>query len=112
MTLPDVVLSGDGAATKGFESAPIVLIEYEDFECPYCRVLETTVMPAIAVKYIASARLRVVFRHLPLVRMERPAPISCSTTIARLRAGSACRARQIVDFATRADSFAHGSTVG
>jgi protein-disulfide isomerase len=48
---------------RGLLTAPAILTEYGDFECPYCgdayRVLET-----IRAKY--QERLAIVFRHYPL----------------------------------------------
>ena len=53
----------EGDHVRGSLSAPVVLTEYGDFECPYCgeayRVFET-----IRAKY--QERLALVFRHYPL----------------------------------------------
>ena len=49
--------------TAGPDSAPVTLVEYGDYECPYCRMAYVnlkTVRPALA------GRLRFVFRNLPL----------------------------------------------
>jgi protein-disulfide isomerase len=54
---------GEGDHVRGSLTAPVVLTEYGDFECPYCgdayRVLET-----VRAKY--QDRLALVFRHYPL----------------------------------------------
>jgi protein-disulfide isomerase len=50
---------------RGLEDAPL-LIEYGDFECPYCAVLH-----ARLEKHIERAPLRHVFRHFP-VRSAHP----------------------------------------
>jgi cyclophilin family peptidyl-prolyl cis-trans isomerase/protein-disulfide isomerase len=46
----------------GSESAAVTLIEYSDFQCPYCAAL-TTVLDRILTEYPQD--VRVVFRHFP-----------------------------------------------
>ena len=50
---------------RGSESAPVTLVEYGDFECPYCGVAYPVVQE-LARKY--GEKLRVVFRSFPLVQ--------------------------------------------
>lgn len=45
------------------KDAPIVLVEYSDFECPYCTRGYSTVMELL-VKY--SGKIGFVYKHLPL----------------------------------------------
>ena len=47
----------------GPETAPITIVEFSDFQCPYCsRVVPT--IKEIAARY--PEQVRIVFRHLPL----------------------------------------------
>jgi protein-disulfide isomerase len=48
---------------RGKDSAKVTLIEYSDFQCPYCVRHEDT-MKAIAQKYPND--VRIVYRHFPL----------------------------------------------
>jgi protein-disulfide isomerase len=48
---------------RGNPDAPVTLVEYGDFECPYCGVAYPAVK-ALEAKY--GDRLRVVFRSFPL----------------------------------------------
>ncbi len=48
---------------KGPENAKVTLVEYSDFECPYCAKHKETV-DQIVEKY--GNQVRVVFRHFPL----------------------------------------------
>ena len=48
---------------RGNPGAPVTLVEYGDFECPYCGVAYPAVK-ALEAKY--GDRLRVVFRSFPL----------------------------------------------
>jgi protein-disulfide isomerase len=52
-----------GSPAKGPENAPVTIVEFSDFQCPYC----SRVIPAIdeAVK-VYGDQVRVVFRQFPL----------------------------------------------
>ncbi len=49
---------------KGLDDAPVTLVEYADFECPYCG---ETVGVIDGVQRLMGDRLRYVFRHFPLI---------------------------------------------
>lgn len=48
---------------RGPKDAPITLVEYSDFQCPYCARGYTTVM-SLLEKY--KTKIRFVYKHLPL----------------------------------------------
>jgi protein-disulfide isomerase len=54
---------GDPRASRGHDSASVVLTEFSDFQCPYCREAQT-VLHRILDEYPDQVRLE--FRHLPL----------------------------------------------
>ncbi len=47
----------------GAKNAPVTLIEFSDFECPYCRVLHPTIGQALEE---FDGKIRFVYKHLPL----------------------------------------------
>jgi protein-disulfide isomerase len=49
--------------SKGPADAPVVLIEFSDYQCPFCKRAEPTVLE-ILQKYPTQVRL--VYRHMPL----------------------------------------------
>jgi protein-disulfide isomerase len=55
-----------GIAVLGDADAPITIVEFSDFQCPYCRrhVLQT--LPKIVATYVDSGRARYVFKDFPL----------------------------------------------
>ncbi len=56
---------------RGNPDAPVTLVEYGDFECPYCALAYPTVK-ALEAKY--GERLRVVFRSFPLQQHPHAGP--------------------------------------
>ena len=52
---------------KGPPDAPVTLVEFADFECPYCG---QAYRELARVERVAGERLRFVFRHFPLTQMH------------------------------------------
>jgi protein-disulfide isomerase len=65
------VPAGEGRPSLGPEDAPITVVEFSDFQCPYCAKLAPTIH-ALAERH---GDVRVVFRQLPLEfhALARPA---------------------------------------
>jgi Na+/H+ antiporter NhaA len=57
---------------RGPMNAPVTLVEYGDFECPYCGQAETVVRELLA----GTGDLRYVFRHLPLTDVHQHAQLA------------------------------------
>jgi protein-disulfide isomerase len=57
-----VEVAADGPA-KGPEQAPVTIIEFSDFECPYCKRVVPT-LDQIDEKF--GEQVRIVYRHYPL----------------------------------------------
>jgi protein-disulfide isomerase len=51
------------AASIGDSGAPITIVEFSDFQCPFCRESQPTIKNILQTY---SHRVRLVFRHLPL----------------------------------------------
>jgi protein-disulfide isomerase len=54
---------GEGDHIAGPDHAPVTLVEYGDFECPYCGMAHPIVK---AARRKLGDRMRFVFRHFPL----------------------------------------------
>ena len=50
----------------GSENAPVTMVEFSDYQCPFCRRFATTVFPTIKREYIDTGKVRYVFRDFPL----------------------------------------------
>lgn len=60
---PRVQVATDDDASKGPGTAPVTIVEFSDFQCPYCARAET-VVDEVVKKY--GDRVRVVYRDYPL----------------------------------------------
>jgi protein-disulfide isomerase len=69
----NVVLSIDGYPSKGSQSAKLVLIEFTDFQCPFCGRHFQQTSPQIARNYIDTGRVRYVVRDFPLESIHKDA---------------------------------------
>lgn len=54
----------------GLEDAPVVVVEYGDFQCPFCKQFVTTVSPQIKQDFVDTGQVRFVFRHLAFIGPE------------------------------------------
>jgi protein-disulfide isomerase len=57
--------TADDPLAIGRQDAPVVLIEYEDFRCPFCGVFARDTMPQLA-KYVDDGTLRIEWRDFPV----------------------------------------------
>jgi len=55
-----------GGYVLGQNDAPVTLVEYTDFQCPFCRRFHDQVFPGLKKKYIDTGKLRYISRDLPL----------------------------------------------
>jgi protein-disulfide isomerase len=80
----NVSLTVDEKQIGGNREASVVLIEFADYECPYCRDFASSTMKQIEHDYIDSRRIGFVFSDLPL---ESVHPHAFSAALAALCAG-------------------------
>ena len=59
-------VSIDDDPILGNENAPLTLIEFSDYHCPFCRRFFTQTFPKIKSDYIDTGKIRYVFRDYPL----------------------------------------------
>jgi hypothetical protein len=63
--LDAVVAIGD-APVKGNPNAKLTLIEFSDYQCPFCRRHAENTLPSLDKEYIATGKVRYVFHDFPL----------------------------------------------
>ncbi len=69
---------------RGPERAPVTLVEYGDFECPYCGLAE----PAVRELLSEFGDVRYVWRHLPLTDVHPHAQLAAEATEAAAKQGA------------------------
>jgi protein-disulfide isomerase len=62
----DAVVALGESPYKGTRDAPLTLIEYSDYQCPFCKRHVDLTVPQLEKEYISTGKLRYVFRDLPL----------------------------------------------
>lgn len=66
LALPSI----DGKEIKGNANAPVTIIEFSDFECPFCKRFADDVMPTVQKDYIDTGKVKMVFMQLPLEQIH------------------------------------------
>ena len=59
-------VSADDDAFEGDENAPITLIEFSDYECPFCARFYSQTLNQIRENYIDTGKVKLVYRDFPL----------------------------------------------
>ncbi len=62
-----VEVSTDGARFKGPATAPVTVVEFQDFHCPFCKSVQPTLAQLLA-RY--GERVKLVYRDFPIDRLH------------------------------------------
>ena len=62
----DIVLDIAGPPVKGNANARVVLVDFSDYQCPFCARLVRETMPVIEAEYIKTGKIKYVFSDFPL----------------------------------------------
>ncbi len=54
----------------GEANAPVTIIEYADFQCPFCKKWVTETAPALAKEYIATGQVQLEYRYFAFLGEE------------------------------------------
>ncbi len=58
----------EGSYSLGPEDAPITIVEFSDYQCPFCERWHTQVYTQLLAAY--PGKIRFVYRHLPLTQIH------------------------------------------
>ncbi len=61
-----VDVSVDDDAVKGDKNAPVTIVEFSDFECPFCGRFHQNTLPDLISEYIDKGKVKLVYRDFPL----------------------------------------------
>ncbi|MHA7733794.1 DsbA family protein [Nitrosopumilus sp. S6] len=63
---PPINVSIDDDPMKGDPNAPITIIEFSDYECPFCGRFYANTLPLIEENYINTGKVNFVYRDFPI----------------------------------------------
>lgn len=65
---PTVNMEGliDDDDVLGDEDAPVTIVEFSDYECPFCARFHTQTWPELKQKYVDTGKVKFVYRDFPL----------------------------------------------
>jgi protein-disulfide isomerase len=62
---PKLLVSGDGRPARGGPAnAPVLIVGFDDLECPYCATMHKQLFPALTERY--KDQIHIVYRDFPL----------------------------------------------
>ncbi|MBI2452297.1 DsbA family protein [Candidatus Pacearchaeota archaeon] len=75
----NVEVSEDDDAVLGNKNAKVTIIEFSDYQCPFCARFWSETLPLIKKEFIDTGKVKLVYRDFPLENihpMARPAAIA------------------------------------
>ena len=81
---PAVEVRYDASRVRGNPSAPVTIVEFADFQCPFCRKAEPT-LQALLKKY--DGRVKLAYRDFPLSQIHDHAELAAEASHCALSQG-------------------------
>ena len=76
----ELLLAGEPVLGSG--QALLTIVEFSDFECPYCRLFHQEVMPSLKRDYIDTGLVRFIHKDLPLPFHNQARPAAAAARCA------------------------------
>ncbi len=65
-----IAISIGDSPVMGNPNAPVTMIEFSDFQCPFCGEFFSQTLPDVEKRYIESGKVRLVFKNFPLENLH------------------------------------------
>jgi len=78
----NVKVSIDDDPMKGKADAPVTIVEFSDYQCPFCKRWYDQSMPSLDKEYIDTGKVRLVFRDFPLQFHPKAMPAALAANCA------------------------------
>jgi protein-disulfide isomerase len=78
----EVRISIDDDPIKGDPKAPVTIVEFSDYQCPFCRRFHEQTLPSLETDYISKGKVRYVFRDYPLQFHQNAFPAALAANCA------------------------------
>jgi protein-disulfide isomerase len=69
----EIVVDTAGAPMRGAADAPLTLVDFGDYQCPYCAGYVRNTLPWIERDYVVTGRIKYVFRDFPVEALHKQA---------------------------------------
>lgn len=69
-------ISINGAPVQGNANAPVTLVEFSDFQCPFCERFFSSTLPQIEQEYVDTGKVKLVYKQFPLDSLHPNAKVS------------------------------------
>ncbi len=86
-TVKPVDVSLDNDPVKGEEDAPVTIVEFSDYECPFCGKYFNETLTQITENYIDTGKVKYVFRDFPLSFHQNALPAGNAAECVRDQGG-------------------------
>jgi protein-disulfide isomerase len=84
LSAPRVTVAFDPARVRGNADAPVTIVEFSDYQCPYCHQVEPTIA-AVLAKY--GDKVRFAYRDFPLRNIHEHAELAAEASRCALEQG-------------------------
>jgi protein-disulfide isomerase len=84
-----VGFTADGYPFRGNPNAPLTLVEYSDYLCPFCGRYFGQTLPAVLERYGRTGRVQFVFHDFPLASLHPTAPRGAAAALCVAEQGAA-----------------------
>lgn len=64
------------SASLGNKDAEVVLVEFTDLHCPFCKKFHDKIFPGLEKQFIDKDKLRFVGKHFPIVQLHKNAAVA------------------------------------
>ena len=65
-----VFVSYQNSPIRGDQNAPVTIVEFSDFQCPFCERFFSQTLPQLEQNYLDSGKVRLAYRDFPLVSIH------------------------------------------
>lgn len=66
----DVLVAVQQAPVLGHGSARVTIVEFSDYQCPFCRRHSSQVLPELVKEYVETGKVRYIFRDFPIAALH------------------------------------------
>jgi protein-disulfide isomerase len=80
-------LNIEGEPTKGDANAPVTIVEYSDYECPFCGKFFSESYLLLKEEYIDTGKVKLVFKDFPLGFHELATPAAAAANCVQAQLG-------------------------